>query len=184
MDYPYLLSQFRAMPERLRALAAGLSPQQARYKPSADVAIAQQSPESNAQHLSWSVLEVLNHLVDEEIHDFRSHLDFILHQAGNQWEAIDPQGWVTERKYNERDLQATLDNFQRERAASIAWLDSLGDIDWETPYVSEFGTMRAGDMFACWVAHDGLHLRQLAELHRALLEQAVGDYDVSYAGEW
>ena len=169
MDYPYLLVQFRAMPERLRALAAGLSPQQARYKPAAD---------------AWSVLEVLNHLVDEEIHDFRSHLDFILDPEGKQWEPLDPQGWVTERKYNERDLQSTLDNFQRERAASIAWLDSLGDIDWETPYVSEFGTMRAGDMFACWVAHDGLHLRQLAELHRALLEQAVGDYDVSYAGEW
>ena len=169
MNFPYLLSQFHAMPERLHALAAGLSPQQARYKPTPG---------------AWSVLEVLNHLVDEEIHDFRSHLDFILHQEGNQWEAIDPQGWVTARKYNERDLQATLDNFQRERAASIAWLDSLGEIDWETPYVSEFGTMRAGDMFACWVAHDGLHLRQPAELHRSLREQAVGDYVVSYAGEW
>ncbi len=32
MDQAYLLSQFRAMPERLRALAAGLGPQQARYK--------------------------------------------------------------------------------------------------------------------------------------------------------
>jgi len=169
MDYLYLHSQFHLMPERLRALAAGLSPQQARYKPTPD---------------TWSVLEVLNHLVDEEIHDFRSHLDFILHPEGKEWEPIDPQGWVTERNYNQRDLQQTLDNFQRERAASIAWLDSLGDIDWDITYTSEFGSMRADDMFAAWVAHDGLHLRQLAELHRALLEQAVGDYDVSYAGEW
>ena len=169
MDYDFLLSQFRATPERLRALAVGLSPQQARYRPASD---------------SWSVLEVLNHLVDEEIHDFRSHLDFILHPEGKEWEPIDPQGWVTERNYNQRDLQQTLDNFQRERAASIAWLDSLGDIDWDITYTSEFGSMRADDMFAAWVAHDGLHLRQLAELHRALLEQAVGDYDVSYAGEW
>jgi hypothetical protein len=169
MDTNYLISQFRATPERLRALAAGLSPQQACYKPAAD---------------DWSILEVLNHLVDEEIHDFRSHLDFILDPAGKEWEAIDPQGWVTERKYNERDLGQTLDNFQRERAASIAWLDSLGDIDWDTVYTSEFGSMRAGDMFSCWVAHDGLHLRQLAELHRAILEQAVGEYDISYAGDW
>ena len=169
MDYDYLLSQLRTMPNRVRALATGLSEEQSRYKPDPD---------------SWSVLEVLNHLVDEEIHDFRSHLDFVLDSEGKEWELIDPQGWITERNYNQRDLQETLDNFQRERAASIAWLSSLGEIDWNTAHVSEFGTMRAGDMFAAWVAHDGLHLRQLTELHRAILEQAVGDFDPSYAGEW
>lgn len=169
MEFDYLFSQFQAMPDRLRALTTGLSLEQARYKPAPD---------------TWSVLEVLNHLVDEEIHDFRSHLDFILDPEGKEWEAIDPQGWVTARKYNQRDLQETLDNFQRERAASIAWLASLGEVDWDITYTYEQYSMRAGDMFACWVAHDGLHLRQLAELHRAILEQAVADYDVSYAGEW
>jgi hypothetical protein len=44
--------------------------------------------------------------------------------------------------------------------------------------------MRAGDMFAAWVAHDGLHIRQLNELHRSLLERAAKPYRVGYAGEW
>ena len=33
MDTAYILAQFLAMPERLRALAAGLIPQRARFKP-------------------------------------------------------------------------------------------------------------------------------------------------------
>jgi hypothetical protein len=44
--------------------------------------------------------------------------------------------------------------------------------------------MRAGDMFAAWVAHDGLHIRQLNELHRLLVERAAKPYRVGYAGEW
>ena len=169
MDYSFLLTQLRRGPQRVRALAAGLSPRQARFKPDPD---------------SWSILEVVNHLVDEEIHDFRSHLDFILSPRGKEWEPIDPGAWVTERKYNERDLEESLENFARERAKSLAWLDSLGEVDWDTVYTSEYGSMRAGDMLAAWAAHDGLHLRQLVELLRVVTEQAAGNYDVSYAGEW
>ena len=44
--------------------------------------------------------------------------------------------------------------------------------------------MHAGDIFASWVAHDGLHLRQLVELHRMLAERAVKPYKIGYAGEW
>jgi hypothetical protein len=77
-----------------------------------------------------------------------------------------------------------VESFLRERRRSIRWLDSLGKIDWNTKYVSKFGTMKAGDMFASWVAHDGLHLRQLVELHRHLVERAVKPYAIGYAGDW
>lgn len=169
MNTAYLIQQFKENPQRIAALVRGLSNEEARLRPDPD---------------AWSVLEVINHLYDEEIHDFRSHLAFILDQENKEWEVIDPQAWVTERQYNQRDLAESLKNFLAERAKSIAWLESLGDVDWEIAYVSEFGTMRAGDMFAAWVAHDGLHLRQLVELQRFLLERAVGNFDVSYAGEW
>lgn len=169
MDYKTLRLQFAENPKRFRALLAGVTTEQARFKPSAG---------------SWSMLEVINHLYDEEIHDFRSHLDFILHPEGKQWKPIAPQAWVKLRKYNRRTLAPSLENFLRERRRSIRWLDSLGKVDWDTKYVSKFGTMKAGDMFACWVAHDGLHLRQFAELHRALVEQAVKPYKIGYAGEW
>lgn len=156
-------------PQRIAALVQGLTTQQARLKPAAD---------------AWSILEVINHLYDEEIHDFRSHLDFILHPEGKEWGTIAPQSWVMERKYNERELVSSLEDFLRERAASLAWLDSLGEVDWGISFTSQFGSMRAGDMFAAWVAHDGLHLRQLVELHRFLVERAAEPYDIGHAGDW
>jgi hypothetical protein len=169
MDYKYLRLQFSENPKRIRALLNGITTEQARFKPSAG---------------SWSMLEVINHLYDEEIHDFRAHLNFILHQKGGEWEPIAPQAWVKLRKYNKRNLATSLENFLRERRRSIRWLDSLGRVDWNATYTSKFGSMKAGDMFASWVAHDGLHLRQFVELHRALAERAVKPYKIGYAGKW
>lgn len=169
MDFAYLRQQLEHNAGRIAALCQHLPDEQARYKPAPD---------------SWSVLEVVNHLLDEEMHDFRDHLDFILAPEGKEWKTIRPVEWVTERKYNERDLGESLANFQRERATSIAWLDSLEGIDWATRYTNQYGSMRAGDMFAAWVAHDQLHLRQLVELHRAYTELAAKPYELVYAGDW
>lgn len=169
MDFTFLRTQLAANVQRIAALVEGLTTEQARLRPTAD---------------AWSILEVINHLYEEEIHDFRSHLDFILHPQGKEWESINPQAWVTERKYNERELGPSLQNFLSERAKSLAWLDSLGQVDWEATHTSKFGSMRAGDMFTAWVAHDGLHMRQLVELHRFLVEQAAQPYEIGYAGDW
>ena len=39
-------------------------------------------------------------------------------------------------------------------------------------------------MFASWVAHDNLHIRQLVELRRNLIERMTQPYDIGYAGDW
>jgi hypothetical protein len=132
---------------------------------------------------SWSVLEVVCHLYDEEREDFRQRLDIILHQPDQAWPPIDPQGWVSSRRYNERDLEEMLEKFMEERKHSLEWLRGLSP-DWEASYQASFGRIKAGDMFAAWVAHDGLHSRQLVELGRARLEQLVKPYDLQYAGDW
>ena len=68
----------------------------------------------------WSTLEVVCHLYDEEREDFRQRLDIILHRPEAKWPPIDPVGWVSARKYNERDLAQSLAEFlargARERA--------------------------------------------------------------------
>jgi hypothetical protein len=169
MDFEQLKQLMAENAARIRLLVQGVSEQQARWKP---------DPES------WSVLEVINHLYDEEREDFRVRLDIILHQPDQPWPPINPDGWVQERRYNERDLDKSLSNFLEERRASLEWLESLSAPDWEASYEASFGTMRAGDMFASWVTHDQLHLRQLVELHRAWLERLVEPYDLRYGGEW
>ena len=152
MDIEHLAAQMAENAARIRALVRGVSEQQAQWRPGPD---------------SWSILEVVNHLLDEERHDFRVRLDYTLHRPGEPWPPIDPGGWVTERKYNQADLEASLDGFLSEREASLAWLSELAAPNWKATHETSFGPIAAGDVFAAWVAHDLLHMRQLVELHWA-----------------
>jgi hypothetical protein len=93
-------------------------------------------------------------------------------------------GWVTERHYNERDLEEMLASFLVERRKSLVWLNSLEAPNWQAVYPAPFGEIRAGDMLASWAAHDNLHTRQLVELRRTRLVHLTAPYDVRYAGEW
>ncbi|MEO8355761.1 MAG: DinB family protein [Chloroflexota bacterium] len=133
---------------------------------------------------SWSILEVICHLYDEEREDFREHLDFILHRQHEEWQIIDPQSWVAERQYNERSFIEMKDKFFNERWKSLEWLKGLSDVDWDITYISSFGCMSAGDMFASWIAHDNLHIRQLVELRRKIIELITKPYNIGYAGDW
>jgi len=151
------------------ALLAGVTPIEARFKPSPN---------------TWSLLEVVCHLVDEEREDFRQRLDLMLHRPADPWPRIDPQGWVTARAYNDHDFAEMLAQWQAERAQSLAWLGGLQSPNWGAIVTSPFGQMRPGDMLAAWVAHDNLHQRQLVELRRARLLNLAEPYDVHYAGDW
>ncbi|RPI48663.1 MAG: DinB family protein [Chloroflexi bacterium] len=153
----------------IRALVQGVTDQQARWKP---------------DPTSWSVLEVVCHLLDEERSDFRVRLDLTLHRSGEPWPGINPEGWVTEQRYNEQDLPASLAAFLQEREASIAWLQALTRPDWAATYNAPWGPIAAGDLMAAWVAHDLLHTRQLVELRWALTQAELEPHSVEYAGKW
>ena len=133
---------------------------------------------------SWSILEVLNHLVDEEILDFRRHLAHILYTPQQPWPEIDPQGWVTQHAYNQRSLSQSRKNFQTEREASIAWLLERPSADLDASIDLDWGSLTAGDMLASWLAHDLLHIRQLVELRYQLTAINVQTYEILYAGKW
>lgn len=169
MDISIANSQLKAQGEAILQLAEGLSLEQARWKP---------------DKKSWSVLEVMSHLVDEEVLDFHRHLDHLLHTPDAPWPEIDPQGWVTAKRYNERQLDETLAAFAAERETSLKWLDTLEDSNWDSAAVMPWGSLSAGDMLASWLAHDLLHLRQLIELRYALTEEGCAPYDIEYAGGW
>jgi hypothetical protein len=155
--------------EIVRQLVAGVSQAEARFKP---------TPET------WSILEVVCHLYDEEREDFRPRLDIALHRPTSSWPTIDPAGWVTTRKYNDRDLVQALDGLLTERESSLTWLHGLSEPNWEAEYAAPFGPIKAGDLLASWVAHDNLHTRQLVELRRSRLLGMVAPYRVKYAGDW
>ena len=169
MDIERLASQMANSAAGISALVKNVSDQQARWRPDPD---------------TWSILEVINHLWDEEREDFRVRIDYTLHRPGESWPGIDPGGWVMERRYNERNLGASLEGFLSAREASLAWLRQLSDPDWNITYDAPWGPIRAGDVFASWVGHDLLHTRQLVELHWAYTTAHLEPYSTQYAGDW
>ena len=169
MAFETLYQELQNSTEMIRALLSGIMQEEAQVKP---------NPES------WSILEVVCHLYDEEREDFREHVDFILHRQNEEWHQIDPQAWVTERKYNEQNFVEMQEKFFAERGQSLEWFMEMSNADWNTLYTSQYGSTTAGEMFACWIAHDNLHLRQLVELRRVKIENITKPYNLEYAGDW
>lgn len=132
----------------------------------------------------WCLLEIINHMYDEEIEDFRARLKNIL--AGNtEWAPIKPAEWVKERGYIERDFNDSLNNFLSERKKSIEWLKTINVSDLEKTVIHpRFGKFNAGQMLSCWLAHDMLHIRQILHLQYQYLEESIEPYTLDYAGGW
>jgi hypothetical protein len=82
------------------------------------------------------------------------------------------------------DFRDIKEKFFAERSKSLDWLKGLSNANWDVTYTSEFGTFSAGELFASWVAHDNLALRQLVELRRARIEKMIKPYSITYAGDW
>lgn len=173
MDLSPVVHRLRAGADVFRALTRDVSADQARWKPGPD---------------AWSILEVVCHLADEEVRDFRTRLDLLLHDPDAPWPPNDPEGWVVEERYNERSIEPELARFLAERERSVAWLDALHvpSAAWEHTHPGTFvGAVTAGDLLASWVAHDLIHVRQINRLHRQYLEAVVlPGRDPAYAGRW
>lgn len=169
MNFQQLQKQLAVNATRIEKLVQDVSFEQARMKPDAN---------------SWSIIEVINHLYDEEREDFKARLKILLHNPNQDWSPIDPEKWVTERRYNEQQLPVILAAFIQERNNSLRWLNGLENPDWDTSKEAPFGVIRAGDLLAAWVAHDFLHLRQLVELQYVNAVQLAKPYNTNYAGTW
>jgi len=170
MDLAFCRARLEAHAEAIAAAVKHVAPDQARWRP---------------EPAKWSILEVVRHLADEERDDFRMRVDLTLHRPGAAWPPIDPERWAVERRYNDGDLQEALEDYLRERKASLVWLSGLRDPDWKASYtIPSFGPMEAGSLMASWVAHDVLHLRQLAALQYRYLAGRAEPYKLDYAGKW
>ncbi len=169
MELDFHILQMADNARRIRALAEGVTKEQARWKP---------NPES------WSILEVINHMIDVEREDFRVLLDLALNRPNDSRPKISPKVWVTERKYNERDLEQSLNNYLAAREESLTWLRGFLSPNWEVSYKAPWGPIKAGDVFGAWIVHDILHMRQIAKLHYLYTLSRVEPYNTDYAGDW
>lgn len=167
MDLEFFAQRFTENQRAIEALVAGTTREQACWRPAPG---------------KWSLLEILHHLLDEERSDFRIRLDLLLHQPEEEWPGMDPEGWVTERDYNSADLATVLADFLREREQSVSWLRGLRDPHWAAVKERPHGSLTAGDLLSSWLAHDYLHIRQLARVHYDYVVRVSAPYKPDYAG--
>jgi len=154
----------------LCAAVVGLTEEEARWKPVSG---------------AWSVLEVVCHITDEEVDDFGPRVFGTLDDPRSAWAPIDPEGVATSRGYNEQDLAAVLNRFEKQRDASVMRLRALSQPAWSNAYEHpQFGPIRAGDVMVSWAAHDMLHLRQISKRRFELISRAGDGFGTAYAGDW
>jgi len=132
----------------------------------------------------WNLLEIICHLYDEELDDFRYRTGHLLEHPEKPMPSIDPEGWVLSRNYADQQYEERLKTFLDERTNSLNWLRSLEDPKWENHYIHpEFGKVSAALFLNNWLAHDYLHIRQILRLKYAYLEE-VGGEALEYARGW
>lgn len=110
----------------------------------------------------WAPVEILCHLRDEEAEDFGARMRVIA-EGGDRFVPIDPERWAGMRRYLEDDGPRALAAFRDRREASVAWLGALAPARLVAAVpLGRAGLLSGLDLLAAWVAHDRLHLAQLA----------------------
>ncbi len=170
MNYNYIIEKLEQNASTFKSLLENITDEQARWKPS---------------QKKWSLLEVTNHLYDEEREDFRKRIKDIFDDPQKSWSPVDPEKWISEREYSKRDMNESLKNFLSERKKSVEWLNSLVSPDWKAIHNHiKLGEMSAEKLLANWLAHDYLHMRQISFLNWIYLSQQAAGIELNYAGDW
>lgn len=169
MNHLEIAAELSRNKEVFKNLFNGIEPAQFIWRPQPD---------------KWCLLEILCHLYDEEREDFRARVKHILDTPNEPMPKIDPQAWVKERFYMDRDYADMLEKFIEEREASVDYLENLENIRWENVYVHpKVGPIPASLIMHNWIAHDYLHIRQIIATKYQYLKSRSTD-PLDYAGEW
>jgi hypothetical protein len=167
MDLRIACARLRRGPATIGALVADVDGDEARFRPATG---------------RWSILEVVGHLALEEVEDFRRRFLSTIADPEAPWPRMDPQARVREERFDEYALLEVMERFATARQESVAQLASLTSPDLDLAYRHPRGALRAGDLLASWVAHDLLHVRQIARNRYAYWERLAAPYGLTYAG--
>jgi hypothetical protein len=110
----------------------------------------------------WAPVEIVCHLRDEETEDFGARVRVIA-DHGRSFAPNDPERLAIERRYLDDDGPGALTAFREHRASSLVFLAGLAPERLVGAVERPSGGVLSGlDLLAAWVAHDRLHLAQLA----------------------
>jgi len=143
-----------ATPAILQALLNGVTEAHAAWKPAPN---------------RWSVNEVLGHLSHVEQIGFRGRVERILAEENPSLPGYDPDRFNAEGAFTRPSMAEALAEFVKERTATLRVLDTLTPESLARPGVhGELGPLVLADLLHEIPFHDLGHIRQLAELIRAV----------------
>lgn len=130
----------------------------------------------------WAPIEIVCHLRDEDHEDFGARLRAVL-DGQSAFLPIAPERWVDERRYREAELARTLDDLRTRRADNLALLASISPEHLRAAVAHpRLGPLSGMDLLVAWVAHDRLHVRQLAGTLARLWANRWAPLNAEYAG--
>jgi hypothetical protein len=128
---------------------------------------------------TWSVFDILSHLVHAERIDWMPRVRMILEFGETKtFDPFDRQGPA------DRTIQEFLDIFARLRSESLRDLQALNlspeDLERRGRHPA-FGTVTLSQLLATWAAHDVNHLHQISRVMAHQYREAVGPWS-AYLG--
>ena len=130
----------------------------------------------------WSAVEIVCHLRDEEDEDFGARVRAVV-RGGEQFTPIDPERWATERRYVAESGPRALAAFRGRRQASLGYLVTVDPARLTAAVpLANSGPLSGLDLLAAWVAHDRLHVAQLANTLARIWADRWTPLRAEYAG--
>ena len=131
----------------------------------------------------WSVCEVLNHLTDVEKLAVGLRAKRILEEDRPLFVDYDRDARYAAGAYANDDGELALENFRKARKASLAWLENIRPSDWKRRGIHQVvGEVELSQLLSLWAFHDLGHIRQVAELVKAIsFWDGIGSLQVYYS---
>jgi hypothetical protein len=148
------LEQLETTAEILRLMMEGLTEEDANWKP---------GPQR------FSIAETLEHLSHAEGHCFRSRVERMVEQDNPAIDFYNTDAYFADGQYSGRNAEDSFDHFEEQRELNIEYLRGLPDSAADrTGTHSKLGGITVSHVMNEWAFHDLGHIRQIAEIVRAL----------------
>jgi hypothetical protein len=166
MEYS-AIDQLAATPEILRLIMAGLTDEQAQWKPGPD---------------RWSIAEVVEHLSHVEGHLFRARIDRMMAENNPEVLDYDTNEYSAAGVYANRDAEESFAHWEEQREDNVRLLEELEPEALErTAMHSALGKITLAQLLNSWAYHDVGHVRQIAEIVRTLVYYPqMGPFQAEY----
>lgn len=129
---------------------------------------------------TWSVFEVVVHLIHAERTDWMARVKRILESGESKpFEPFDRQGQIRESRG--KSLEQALDEFARVRSENLDALRALNlqpqDLERRGRH-PVFGAVTLSQLLATWATHDLTHLHQISRIMAHQYRDAVGPWSI------